>query len=267
MYSLNEYLQTLPKASSESFSALLPSEVYSSYAKERNLTVERFSQSVKNHSIPTSLSTLSNKQIADLSSTIAVPRQKDYSSLIFDERYCGYLSNNHENNPSRIHSKNNHSYYTMAEGGTIPCAMVSALSFFKVASECERDLTRIAEHMVTYGYRKNGAGVLHIWFDWFVPNYYGLKVRRPLSINYMIDELKRDATLRNPRKGVGSVVVALVNSNVLGVNSTTSSAIVIWGINKGMYLYTSSHSGKFSYHNADEINQNIRACWILSKKD
>lgn len=152
---------------------------------------------------------------------------------------------------------------TVASSG---CAILVA-KFIERYFLSEKDMlvSELARMAVEYGYRgykreQDGTwrkmGMMHIWFDKFVPRWYNLKSSRLESVNGI-----KEALLE------GKLPVLLVKNSIYSQNpeNTESHFVAIVGFEKEGYQLYDPKITFISTFNFERVHKALRAGWIISK--
>ena len=149
---------------------------------------------------------------------------------------------------------------------TSGCAIIVA-KFLKRYFDCDKamKISRLAEMAVEFGYRgykkqEDGTwrkmGMNHLWFDKFVPRFFGLKSQRISGINQIMSTLDEKI-----------VPVLLVRNSVYKQNpeNTDSHFVCVLGMDQhGHHLYD-PELPELTRCEFERIHNAIRLGWIFSK--
>ena len=171
--------------------------------------------------------------------------QYDFYHIIYDYRKCINLRS-----PKQVPL----GYKTVADGGTIPCALLSILRYYKFSET----LPVLGELLVTNGYRTKDNGTRWIAFDKVPEIVYGIKTEIQTSIYGFAESIV-----------FGRPVAALVSATWLhkdfSTNLPSNECIVVWRLegDKAVITTTSSHSTlRVDLY---DLLKNIKRAWSFSK--
>ena len=171
--------------------------------------------------------------------------QYDYGNIIYDHRECRTLS------PDEVLPDG---YHTMLDGGTVPCAIMSILDYFRTSP---KSLEEIGKILVTNGYRTKLRGTLWIAFEKILEHYH---VRT--QILPTIFDLCESVSLNRP-------VIALVSAAWLHQfphpYMMTNECVIVWRLEgkKAVITTTSNHS--LIQVNLYDLLKNTRRAWSCQK--
>lgn len=171
---------------------------------------------------------------------------------------------------------------TVASSG---CAIIVA-KFLERYFDCDKamKIRKLAEMAVELGYRgykkqEDGTwkkiGMNHLWFDKFVPRFFGLKSQRIADINEMVVALQkgRVPVLRERKPGVieelqeGRVPVLLVKNSIYKQDpeNTDSHFVCVLGMDQHGYHLYDPELPELTRCEFERIHNAIRLGWIFSK--
>lgn len=168
--------------------------------------------------------------------------QKDYSNIIFDYRECRYLGSQEEKPEG---------YLTMADGGTIPCALLSILEHYNV----ETSLEELGKVLVENGYRTENKGVLWSAVDIVPEVKYGIKTKIVVNVKEIAEALKQ-----------GKPILALVPASYIQQKEgiPTNQAAIIWGtIGYSFSVTSTSRRNWMLFPRREEFLPQIKRAWII----
>ena len=171
--------------------------------------------------------------------------QHDFTTIVYDYRECRVL---------RADESLPDGYTTMSDGGTVPCAFMSILDYFRTSP---KSLEMLGKVLVDNGFRTRFNGTLWIAFDKVLEKYHVRTQIQPSIFN-----LCESVTLQRP-------VIALVSSAWLHYFPSpymmTNECVIIWRIEgeKAVMTTTSSHS--LREVNIYDLFRNIRRAWSCQK--
>lgn len=151
---------------------------------------------------------------------------------------------------------------TIASSG---CAII-VTKFLERYFDCDKSmkLKHLAEMAVEYGYRGyklvdgvwKKMGMAHIWFDKFVPRFFGLKSQRISDINQIISALDEKR-----------VPVLLVRNSVYKQDpeNTDSHFVCVLGMDQHGYHLYDPELPELTRCEFERIHNAIRLGWIFSK--
>ena len=152
---------------------------------------------------------------------------------------------------------------TVASSG---CAIIVA-KFLERYFDCDKamKIRKLAEMAVELGYRgykkqEDGTwkkmGMNHLWFDKFVPRFFGLKSQRIADINEMVVALQE-----------GRVPVLLVKNSIYKQDpeNTDSHFVCVLGMDQHGYHLYDPELPELTRCEFERIHNAIRLGWILSK--
>ena len=154
---------------------------------------------------------------------------------------------------------------TTSTVATSGCAII-VTKFLERYFDCDKNLkiAHIAEIAVEYGYRGyklvdgvwKKMGMSHIWFDKFVPRFFGLKSKRISDINQIMSAL--DA---------GRVPVLLVRNSIYKQEpeNTDSHFVCVLGVDQHGYHLYDTEIPEITRCEFERIHESIRLGWIFSK--
>lgn len=152
---------------------------------------------------------------------------------------------------------------TVATSG---CAIIVA-KFLERYFDCDKamKIRKLSEMAVELGYRgykkqEDGTwrkmGMNHLWFDKFVPRFFGLKSQRISDINQIMSAL--DA---------GRVPVLLVRNSIYKQEpeNTDSHFVCVLGVDQHGYHLYDTEIPEITRCEFERIHESIRLGWIFSK--
>lgn len=151
---------------------------------------------------------------------------------------------------------------TVASSG---CAII-VTKFLECYFECDKNLkiAQIAKMAVEYGYRGyklvdgvwKKMGMTHIWFDKFVPRFFGLKSQRISDIIGVIGALQK-----------GRVPVLLVRNSIYKQEpkNTNLYFVCVLGIDQHGYHLYDPEIPELTCCEFERIHEAVRLGWIFSK--
>lgn len=152
---------------------------------------------------------------------------------------------------------------TVASSG---CAIIVA-KFLERYFDCDKamKIRKLAEMAVELGYRgykkqEDGTwkkmGMNHLWFDKFVPRFFGLKSQRIADINEMVVALQE-----------GRVPVLLVKNSIYKQDpeNTDSHFVCVLGMDQHGYHLYDPELPELTRCEFERIHNAIRLGWIFSK--
>lgn len=179
-------------------------------------------------------------------SKIPTPRcQYDYNHIIYDYRTCRELQ------PGETLATR---HKTMADGGTVPCALSSVLEYYRHTAK----LTVIGQILVKNGYRTENNGTLLIALDKVPELVYGVQTQ----VQSFIFDIFESVCMGKP-------VIALVSAAWLHALSTMPSneCIVIWRLEKKTALITTTSHHSVRRIDLYDLLKNIKRAWSCQKID
>lgn len=173
--------------------------------------------------------------------------QDEYANIVYDHRECRVLEPG-ETLPS--------GYRTMADGGTIPCAISTLLEYFGQKIPVEE----IGKILVQYNYRTPDKGTLWSAFERILEPIYGIETTIQSSIYDLFESV-----------ALGKPVVAMISPEILYKSNTRSfsgnEAIIIWRFEHGRAIISTTHLYGCHKVNAEKLLKNLLRAWAcrLSK--
>lgn len=171
--------------------------------------------------------------------------QYDYNHIIYDYRECRTLSAG-ESLPK--------GYKTMADGGTIPCALMTLLDYFKTAPNSLEDIGTV---LVENGYRTKSSGTLWVAVD-KVLNHYHVRAEIQPSVETVFDRIRN-------KRPVIAIVSGMWLHDMPHLPTMTNECIIIWRIegNQAVFTTTSRHSPK--RENFYDLLKHTKRAWACQK--
>ncbi len=198
-----------------------------------------------------SLSDLQNCKLSSVSEGIEdkyipIPYcQHDYSHIIYDYRECRTLS---------FGEKLPKGYKTMADGGTIPCGLMTLLDYFKTAPNSLEDIGTV---LVENGYRTKSRGTLWVAVD-KVLDFYHVRAEIQPSVHTVFD------MVRNKRPVI-AITSGMWLHDIPYPLMKTNECIIIWRIEgeNAIFTTTSRHSAR--RENFYDLLRNTKRAWACQK--
>lgn len=179
-------------------------------------------------------------------SKIPTPRcQYDYNHIIYDYRTCRELQ------PGETLAT---SHKTMADGGTVPCALLSVLEYY-----CrDEKLPELGQILVKNGYRTQNNGTLLIALDKIPELVYGIQTQ----VQSFIFNLFESVCMKKP-------VIALVSAAWLHdfPKMPSNECIVIWRLEGKTALITTTSHHSVRRIDLYDLLKNIKRAWSFQIMD
>lgn len=143
---------------------------------------------------------------------------------------------------------------SIADGGTVPCSMLSILKYFQV----DASLLEVGNFLVKHGYRSKRHGTRWIAIDKILEINYGIET----TIITSVLELARSLSLGQP-------VLSMVNSTWLhnSPNKNGNKCIIIWKLqgSKAIITTTTSLEKQLLKVDLQDLLKHILRAWSCRK--
>lgn len=218
--------------------ARLTPEVYDRYAEEVTKREEEWKKSVEYLRI-------CNISFMGGIDNICIPTpvcQQDWTNIIYDYRECRVVDTEKDVPEG---------YKTMAMGGTVPCALMSIIGFYKPS---RFTLSEIGKVLVENGYRTENKGTLWIAMDKVPELVYGIQTE---MLNHLL-ELCQQVSLCHP-------VMALVPAGWLHrfPNMPSNECVIVWRLEGKKVIVTTTSSHSTIELDLYDFLRNVKRAWAF----
>lgn len=168
--------------------------------------------------------------------------QYDCPNIIYDYRECRVVDNAADVPEG---------YKTMAMGGSVPCALMSIIGFYKPS---RLTLSEIGKVLVENGYRTENKGTLWIAMDKIPELVYGIRTE---ILSHLL-ELPREVSQGHP-------VMALVPAAWLHdlPNMPSNECVTVWRLERKKVIVTTTSSHSVKELDLYDFLRNVKRAWAF----
>lgn len=168
--------------------------------------------------------------------------QHDYPNIIYDYRECRVMDDT-QSVPD--------GYKTIAMGGSVPCALMSIIGFYK---HSRLTLSEIGKVLVENGYRTEDKGTLWIAIDKIPELVYGVRAE---MLNHLL-ELCQQVSLGRP-------VMALVPASWLHdlPNMPSNECVTVWRLERKKVIVTTTSSHSIKELDLYDFLRHVKRAWAF----
>lgn len=172
--------------------------------------------------------------------------QYDYHNIVYDYRKCINLKN-----PTQVPA----GFKTMADGGTIPCALLSVLSYYKFPET----LPVLGELLVTHGYRTADKGTRWIALDKIPEMVYGIQTQIQTSVFGFCESIMFG------RPVIAIVPATWLHSDFPSSGLPSNECVVVWRLEGKNAVLTNTSSHSTLTVNLQDLLKNVKRAWSCIK--